>query len=163
MARSVRLIGALSIVAGLLLVVSGGVFWGVITSQLAAEKVTVSADSSFLAGDDVNGPFSAYAQAETIRKHSLSASGGKTFAELGALATQAKNEGHPELADKYAQQRGIVQNGSLLRASLLTSVLGYGVCLLAITLGLVVGLLGLALTRLARGLPTVAPSPAAES
>lgn len=122
------------------------------TNQLAAEKITVPADSALLPGDDVNGPFSAYAQAEIIKKHALAGSDGKTYAELGSLATQAKNSGDAELAAKYTAQRATVMNASFLRSSLFTSVLAYGVCFMAMGLGLMLALLGWALTRIAAAL-----------
>lgn len=155
--KPVRLVGILTIVAGLVMVILGGVVWGVVTSELASEKITVPADASMLAGDDVNGPFSAYAQAETIKHHALTASDGKTYSELGALATEAKNAGNAELAAKYTATRTTVMNASFLRASLFTSVLSYGVCAMAIGVGLILGLVGWALTVVAKALaPAVA-------
>ncbi len=154
--KPVRLVGILSIVAGLVMVVLGGVVWGVVTSQLAAEKITVPADAKFLAGDDVNGPFSAYAQADTINHHAMTASEGKTYSELGALATAATKAGDKDLAAKYTATRTTVMNGSFLRASLFTSVLSYGVCAMAIGLGLMLGLIGWALTVVAKALAPAA-------
>lgn len=78
MSKPVRLAGLLSLIAGAVMIVAGAVVWGVVTNQLAAEKITVPADSALLPGDDVNGPFSAYAQAEIIKKHALAGSDGKT-------------------------------------------------------------------------------------
>jgi hypothetical protein len=46
------------------------------------QKITVSQDADCLAGDDVNGPLSAYCQAMVINKHTLEITGGKTHAEL---------------------------------------------------------------------------------
>ena len=149
MSKPVRHVGILSIIAGLVMMIAGASVWGVITSQLAAEKITVPADSKMLPGDDVNGPFSAYAQAEIINEHALKASEGKTYAELGALATEAKAKGDQALADKYTAQRTTVMNGSFLRASLFTSVLAYGVAAMAIGVGLMLGLIGWALTNAA--------------
>lgn len=155
--KPVRLVGILSIIAGLIMVILGGVVWGVVTSELASEKITVPADSTMLPGDDVNGPFSAYAEASIIKHHALAASGDKTYSELGALATAATKAGDKELATKYQTQRTTVMNGSFLRASLFTSVLSYGVCAMAIGLGLMLGLIGWALTVVAKALvPAVA-------
>ena len=91
-------------------------------------------DASFLAGDNVNGPFSAYAQAQIINEHALDASGGKTYAEL----------------DREDPVRAVVMNGSFLRASLFTSVLAFGVSAMAMGLGLVQVLGGVALHKLGR-------------
>ena len=52
--KPVKYVGLFTMIAGLILLLTGGIVWGVITSELAAEKITVSADSAMLAGDDVN-------------------------------------------------------------------------------------------------------------
>src|SRR5215212_3786937 len=72
----------LSLVIGALLIVGGAVTWIVVSNTLADQKIVVSEDASCLAGDDVNGPFSAYCQAKVIDKHALEATGGKHYAEL---------------------------------------------------------------------------------
>ena len=120
-------------VVGALMLVAGGVTWFVVQDQLAAENITVAEDASFLAGNDVNGPLSAYAQAEIINKHALEASGGKTYAEL----------------DREDPVRATMMNASFLRASLFTSVVAFGVALMAMALGVVQILGGIALTRVA--------------
>ena len=43
---------------------AGGAAWAAITRQLAAENITVPKDADFLPGARVDGPVSAYAQAE---------------------------------------------------------------------------------------------------
>ncbi|ROS79001.1 hypothetical protein [Cellulomonas sp. PhB143] len=133
--RGVRGIGLLSIIAGIILIVAGAVTWITVSSQLDEQKITVSDDADFLAGDQVNGPFSAYAQAEVIDKHALEATGGKTYAEL----------------DQDDPTRETAMTASFLRASLFTSVVAYGVCALVFGLGIMFILLGVALRRLAGG------------
>ena len=71
-----------------------------------------------------------------IEKHALEASGDKTYAEL----------------DREDPVRVTVMNGSFLRASLFTSVLAFGVSAMAMGLGLVQVLGGLALTKVGREL-----------
>src|SRR5215211_2217834 len=68
------------------------------------------AAASCLAGDEVKGPFSAYCQAKVIDKHSLNATGGKHYAELGQ--------------DDPLRQTAMT--ASFLQASLFTSVVAYG-------------------------------------
>ena len=51
-------------------------------SQTLADQRMVADDADFLAGDEVDGPFSAYAQAMVIGKHAEEIGGGKTYAEL---------------------------------------------------------------------------------
>jgi hypothetical protein len=66
----------LSIVIGSLLIIGRVTTWILVSTTLADQKITVSDDASCLAGDGVNGPFSAYCQAMVIDKHALEATGG---------------------------------------------------------------------------------------
>ncbi|WP_029252257.1 hypothetical protein [Paraoerskovia marina] len=132
----VRWTGIISLVAGIVMIVAGAVTWGAVTTQLADENITVSEDASFLPGDDVNGPFSAYAQAEIINEHALAGSDGKTYAEL----------------DQDDPVRTTMMTASFLRASLFTSVVAYGVAALVMGLGLLFTLGGLALGKIEKQL-----------
>jgi hypothetical protein len=138
-ARGARGIGMFSIVAGIILILAGVAVWVVVSMTLADEQITVSDDASMFAGQQVAGPFTAYAQADVIDQHALEASGGATYAEL----------------DQDDPTRDTVMNASFLRASLFTSVVAFGVCALVIGLGLMFILIGTALRRLAGG-PAVA-------
>jgi hypothetical protein len=131
-ARAARIIGVLGILAGIVLILGGGVVWGMVSSQLAAEKITVSEDAAFLAGAEVKGPFTAFAQADIINHHALEASEGKTYAEL----------------EQDDPVRATMMNASFLRASLFTSVVSFGVAAFAIGLGLIIGAMGWVLTAL---------------
>ena len=131
-AGAIRAIGIISIVGGVAMIVVGGAVWGMVSSQLAAEKITVSEDATFMAGAQVVGPFSAFAQATVINHHALEASDGKTYAEI----------------EQDDPTRQVVMNASFLRASLFTSVVSFGVAAFAIGAGLLIGLVGWALTAL---------------
>jgi len=72
-----------AIVVGIVMAIAGVVTWVVVMNTLSDQRITVSEDASCLAGDDVNGPFSAYCQASVIDKHTQAITGGKTYAELG--------------------------------------------------------------------------------
>ena len=52
------------------------------TSTLSDQRITVSDDADCMAGSQVQDPVSAYCQAMVINKHTLEATGGKTYAEL---------------------------------------------------------------------------------
>ena len=130
---AVRAIGLLGMIAAAVLIVAGSVVWGMVSSQLSAEKITVSDDASFLAGAPVTGPFTAFAQADVINHHALEASEGKTYAQL------AQDD----------PTRATVMNASFLRASLFTSVVAYGVALFAAGMGVLAILFGWAIHRLA--------------
>ena len=130
---AVKAAGILGILAGILLIVVAIIAWIAVTSQLTAENITVPDDASAFAGQQVTGPLTAYVQAETINKHALEASGGKTYAEL----------------DQDDPVRNTVMQASFLRASLYTSVVAYGVCLFAAAVGVLAILFGWAIHRLA--------------
>lgn len=147
--KPVAIIAILSMVAGLVLIIAGGVVWGMISSQLKAEEITVSEvtpeDPGALAGKPVAGPFTAFAQANAINHHALAASDGKTYAELGADISALKADDAEANADEIealGEQRATVMNGSFLRASLFTSVVAYGVSALVMGLGIMFILLG---------------------
>lgn len=146
--KNVKTIGLVSLIAGIIMIIAGGITYGAVSTQLAAESIVVPDDAAFLAGDKVDGPFSAYSQADIINHHALEASEGKTYAELGALAGKAKADGDQELADKYQGQRDTVMTASFLRASLFTSVLAFGVAALVMGLGVMFGLIGWALMNI---------------
>ena len=153
--KPVAIIGILSMIAGLVLIIAGGVVWGVITSQLKAEEITVAAvteeNPGALAGKEVAGPFTAFAQANAINQHALAGSDGLTYAELGAKVTELKAadaKGNAEEIDELTAQRATVMNGSFLRASLFTSVVSYGVSALVMGLGLMFILVGWSLREL---------------
>jgi hypothetical protein len=131
---SVALIGTIVIVIGVIMALAGGITWFQVQSQLASEKITVSEDAARFAGQPVNSPWTAYSEAETIEKHALAASGGKTYAEL----------------PKDDPNRQVVMTGSFLRASLFTSVVAFGVAFMAFGVGIVLVLVGIAFRRVAR-------------
>ncbi|WP_045741820.1 hypothetical protein [Actinoplanes rectilineatus] len=140
--RLVRLLSLAVAAAGVIMVVAGAATWFTVQGQLADEKITVSEDAGWLAGDDINGPFSAYQEAQVIEKHALAASGGKTYAEL----------------DKEDPKRETVMNGSFLRASLFTSVVSFGIAAMAAGLGVIFIMIGYALFLVARRLTTATPA-----
>jgi hypothetical protein len=139
---SVRVIGILIMVAGVILLGAGVATWFTVRDQLADEKITVSEDADHFAGDKVDGPFTAYSEASTIEKHALEASGGQTYAEL----------------PQDDPRRQTVMTASFLRASLFTSVVAFGIAALAAGLGVVFILLGWALLAIYRA---GRPAPAA--
>jgi hypothetical protein len=116
-----------SIVLGVVLVLGGVGTWILVSNTLAEQNITVSDDASCLAGDDVDGPFSAYCEAEVIEKHALEATGGLTYAEL----------------DREDPLRAVASSAAFLQSSLFTSVVAFGVAGMAILMGIVFVLIGL--------------------
>lgn len=137
--KATKIVGILSIIAGIILIVAGAVTWGMVTSQLKAENITVPGDSEFMngayAGKPVGGPISAFAQAETINQHAVAGSNGETYASLGKLANEARDAGDEAKAEEYQQQRATMMDASFLRASLFTSVVAFGVATMAMGIG----------------------------
>ena len=132
-AKKVRALALVSIIIGAVMIVAGAVTWGMVSTKLAAENITVSADAPMLAGAKVIGPIEAFVEADVISGHALKATGGKTYAQLG----------------KDDPLRATAMNGSFLRSSLFTSVIAFGVALFAIGVGVLAILLGWALRLVA--------------
>jgi hypothetical protein len=154
MSKMPRIFAIVSIVAGAIMIVVGVAVYFVVQRELADEKIVVSDDAENFAGDDVDGPFTAYSEAMVIKEHALEAGGGQTYAQL------------PQ--DDPA--RDTVMTASFLRASLFTSVVAFGVATLVAGLGGLFILRGLGFLGIVRRLdegvppaavPQVEPTPAA--
>lgn len=144
----VKTTGIFSLIAGIVLILAGGVVWGMVSSQLRDENITIGDDApmAFTRGDTVAGPLTAYSQAQVIQLHAVG-DDGYTYAELGAMVRNAETE---EEAAELQAQRNSVMNASFLRASLFTSVVAFGVSALVMGLGLMFVLIGLSLGRLVK-------------
>jgi len=118
-----------SIIVGVVMAVAGIATWVVISMTLADQNITVADDASCAAGDDVNGPVSAYCQADVIDKHTRDITGGLTYAEL----------------DREDPNRATAMDSAFLQASLFTSVVAFGVAAMAVAVGIVLTLIGFAL------------------
>lgn len=127
--KTVRLLGLVSIIVGAIMIVAGAVTWGMVSTKLAAENITVSGDAPMFAGARVTGPLEAFVQADVINTHALESTGGKTYAEL----------------DREDPLRATAMNASFLRSSLFTSVIAFGVALFAIGVGVLGVVIGWAL------------------
>lgn len=116
-----------SLVVGIVLILGGIGTWIMVSNTLGGQNIVVAGDADCLAGDEVNGPFSAFCQAQVIEKHTLEATGGLTYAEL------------PQ--DDPLRQTAMTS--AFLQSSLFTSVVAFGVAGMAILMGIVFMLLGL--------------------
>lgn len=137
--RIAKLLSPLIGLFGLLFIASGAASYYMAHTQLKAQEITVADDASFLAGDNVDGPFSAYSQAATVEKHALGITKGKTYAEL----------------DQEDPIRAVAAESSFVRASLLTAVTAFGLSALVAGLGVVLLFVAFALGSLTRA---VAPA-----
>ena len=115
-----------SMLLGVLMIIGGIATWTLVTSELSAQNITVAEDGC-LGGEQVDGPFTAWCQADIIDQHALEATGGQTYAEL----------------DREDPLRNVAMNASFLRASLYTSIVSYGLSAMAIAMGVVFILIGL--------------------
>jgi hypothetical protein len=131
-----RLLAFVVVLGGLILVVAGALTWFVVRDQLSDEKITVSDDADHFGGDPVDGPLTAYAEADVINEHALEETDGLTYAQL----------------DQDDPRRDTVMTASFLRASLFTSVVSFGVAAFAFGLGLLLLIIGWALLRIERSL-----------
>lgn len=116
-----------SLIVGVILIIGGIGTWIIVSNTLADQNITVSDDADCLAGDEVDGPLSAYCQAQVINKHTLDATGGLTYAEL----------------DREDPLRETAMNSAFLQSSLFTSVVAFGVAGMAVLMGIVFVLIGL--------------------
>ena len=146
--KSARIAGLVSFIAGVVMLVSGAFAWGITSTQLASENITVAADAPAFAGSKVTGPLTAFSQAEAVKQHTRAASNGLTYAELGAKVQEAKDAGDTATAEKLQQTRAMVETGNFVRASLFTSVMAFGVSALVMGAGLLFSFLGWGLYRL---------------
>jgi ABC-type Fe3+-siderophore transport system permease subunit len=138
--RTVRILGLLVIISGAILIAAGAVTYVIVSNTLSDQRITVSSDAAHFGGQQVTQPWQAYAQANVIAKHANEISGGKTYAEL----------------PQDDPNRPTVMTASFLQASLFTSVVAFGVAAMAMGLGIVFILIGVALRRVTRE-PVAAP------
>ena len=112
-------------------VLGGLAAWLIVRGQLAREKITVPAGAARLGGRQVRGPLTAFAEADYIRQVTERATGGRAYGEL--------SEDDPA--------GPLAQDAALLRASLFTSILAFGVSAAGMAVGAVLLVIGRALAR----------------
>lgn len=167
--KPVKYIALFTVIAGFIMIIAGGLTWGLVSSQLKDEAITVSKvtdeDPGRYAGKQVAGPFTAYAQANAIQHHALEGANNRTYAQIGddlrALKDKLKAAGASdiEIADNaevkaLTATRTSTMNGTFLRTSLFASVISFGVAALVIGLGVIFILLGYALMKVSNTMVT---------
>ena len=115
-----------AIVMGALMILGGGATWYLVSDTLAEQNITTPEDAC-LPESQVDGPFTAYCQAQVIQEHTLESTDGRTYAEL----------------DREDPLRDVAMDSSFLQASLFTSILAFGVSAMAIAVGILFILIGL--------------------
>ena len=129
-------------VVGAARVIAGVTAWLVARSQLSAEHIVVPDGQGPLAGRKVAGPFGAYAEAQAIKRIALRATGGRAYGEL------------PE-GDPMAET---AMDAALLRSSLFTSILAFGMAAGEVATGTALVAVGAALGRVHKGRGTMVAS-----
>ena len=99
-----------------------------VREELIAQNIVTPEDAS-IPNARVDDPATAKSMADIIDKHSLEATGGKTYAEL----------------DREDPTRATALTAANLRTSLYTSVMAFNVSDLVVGVGLMIGVLGVAL------------------
>ena len=132
MSKVPRVLAILAIVGGVVMIPVGAAVYYVVQRELADEKIVVSDDADNFAGEQVEGPLTAYSQAMVIKKHALDIGEGQTYAEL----------------PQDDPRRPTVMDASFLRASLFTSVVSFGVAALIVALGVMFIIVGIAILSL---------------
>lgn len=171
--KPVKFIAIFTVIAGIIMIVAGGLTWALVSSQLKDEAITVAAvtpeNPGSYAGKQVTGPITAYAQANAIQHHALEGANNRTYAEIGADLTALKDKlkaagaSDTDIADNaevkaLTATRTSTMNGTFLRTSLFTSVVAFGVAALVIGLGVIFILLGYALMKFSNSLIAVPAS-----
>ena len=132
MSKVPRVLAILAIVGGVVMIPVGAAVYYVVQRELADEKIVVSDDADNFAGEQVEGPLTAYSQAMVIKEHALDIGEGQTYAEL----------------PQDDPRRPTVMDASFLRASLFTSVVSFGVAALIVALGVMFIIVGIAILSL---------------
>lgn len=144
-ASAVRRAGALAAAAGSVFVVAGIGAWCAVTKQLREERIVIPGNASALAGKPVQGPVTAYVEAQVIKRNAERGAGGRTFADISDALREVES-GSDEERD-LRKQSAALSTAASLRTSLMTSVLAYGVSAFSAGLGAVLIVLGSRLRR----------------
>jgi hypothetical protein len=133
-AARVTMLGRLVAGTGAATALAGAAAWITVRAQLGAERIVVPPSAPWFGGQVVRGPHTAFAQAEAIRRTAARATGGRTYGEMQADDPMAE----------------MALNASLLRSSLFTSVLAFGVAAAQVGIGAVLVAVGAGLARTGR-------------
>lgn len=117
-------------------VIGGLAAWLTVRRQLMGERIVVPEGAPRCSGRPVAGPITAYEEAAFIGKTALAATGGRTYGELDS-------------ADPAA---AMAKDAALLRSSLFTSILAFGVAVAGVGVGAILVVIGRALKATARAL-----------
>ena len=135
--RKLASAGALGL--GVLLILASIGTWVLVSTTLSDQNIAIGEDAVCLSETEVNGPFSAYCQAQTIDRNVREITGGLTYAEL----------------PRDDERRATAQNAAFLQASLFTSILAFGVAAMAFGMGVIFVLIGLGMRDVSENIAKV--------
>jgi hypothetical protein len=156
---------ALLVVLGIAMVVIGSAGRGEVRDRLAQEKIVGTPDSE-IPGEEVDTGSEAEKFADVIRKHTLEATGGKTYAEMPrAVFADSGKPVSDEEADALLESGEAIDNpereiwitSTALSTALNTSYFAESVATFTIVVGIALLLIGIGLFVLTRGV-AAAPS-----
>lgn len=127
-----------AIVFGALMIVGGIATWISVSVTLDNQNIVIGEDAAEycwwdMNGTQVNGPISAFCQAQIIENHALEATGGLYYSEI----------------PRDDPQRQVAASAAYLQTSLFTSIVAFGVAAMAGLMGVVFILLGLGMRDVA--------------
>lgn len=150
MIKLLKFTSIVTIVLGILMVCAG--LWGAIyiSQQVSAEKIITTDDAS-IPGTPVRGPFTLKAQADVIRHHTLTMTGGKTFAEMSRQIEKVDENGKPIVGSDGKPvmvantARDIWITATTLTTALNLGIISYVFASLVSVLGILFALIGITL------------------
>jgi hypothetical protein len=124
------LLGRFVTSVGVVEVLIGAAAWVMVSKRLADEKIVVPGSARWFPNRTVRDPLTALEEAEVVRGITLKATGGRTYGEMAADDPKAR----------------MALDASLIRSSLFTAILAFGIAAMQIALGLVFVATGKAVT-----------------
>jgi hypothetical protein len=118
---SMAVLGRFVTAAGIVEILVGAGAWAVVSRRLADEKIVVPGSSRWFPNRTVRDPLTALEEAEVVRRITLKATGGRTYGEM------AQDDPMSRMA----------LDASLIRSSLFTAILAFGIAATQVALGAV--------------------------
>ncbi len=163
-----KVVGVVALVAGIAITYAGTWAHGFVSDQLSSEKITMPSGAALTeqimkdhltqyAGQQMSTGPQAYAYAQYyIHEHEMAASGGKTYAEIGNEAS-AMSKANPQITagtasatdmaayNKLTGIKATLFQGDSLRSMLLTAYAWWTIGTIALWVGIILLVVGVAL------------------
>lgn len=134
--------------------IAGGAFGAWYTWDQAATQSIVTPDDAAIAGADVRGPFTMWAQSDIITHHQLDRTDGLYYAEMERMVPAVDEAGQPVLDENGEQlmvpneARASWLDATTLTTALSMGILSYALSAVAIAFGAALVLIGFVFLRL---------------